>query len=92
MAGKIELVLTAEFKEAYQKLPKDIKKKIIKQLRYLQDNPAHPSLQIHKLNGEWEFYVDIFYRCFFLRQGDRFTLLTVLTVGTHKLVDRFKRK
>jgi hypothetical protein len=30
MAGKIELVLTAEFKEAYTKLPKDIKKKVKK--------------------------------------------------------------
>jgi hypothetical protein len=28
MAGKIELVLTAEFKEAYKKLPQDIKKKV----------------------------------------------------------------
>ena len=89
MAGKIELVLTAEFKEAYKKLPTDIKKKVIKQLNYLELNPAHPSLRIHKLNGEWEFYVDIFYRCFFLRQGNKFTLLTV---GTHKLVDRYKKK
>jgi len=30
MAGKIELVLTAEFKEAYKKLPKDINKKVRK--------------------------------------------------------------
>ncbi len=89
MAGKIELVFTAEFKEAYKKLPKDIKKKVKKQLQFLQDNPAHPSLQIHKLNGEWEFCIDIFYRCFFLRQSNKFTLLTV---GTHKLVDRYKRK
>jgi len=52
MAGKIELILTAEFKEAYKKLPKNIQKKVIKQLHYLELNPAHPSLQIHKLNGE----------------------------------------
>jgi len=52
MAGKIELVFTAEFKETYKKLPQDIKKKVRKQLHYLQDNPTHPSLQIHKLNGE----------------------------------------
>ena len=89
MAGKIELVLTAEFKEAYKKLPQDIKKKVRKQLHYLQDNPAHPSLQIHKLNDEWEFYIDIFYRCFFLKQANKITLLTA---GTHKLVDRYKRK
>jgi mRNA-degrading endonuclease YafQ of YafQ-DinJ toxin-antitoxin module len=89
MAGKIELILTTEFKEAYKKLPQDIKKKVKKQLRYLQENPAHPSLQIHKLNDEWEFYVDIFYRCFFLREANRFTLLTM---GTHRLVERYKKK
>lgn len=88
MAGKVELILTAEFKKAYQELPQNIQKKVIKQLHHLELNPAHPSLQIHKLNGEWEFYVDIFYRCFFLRQGNKFTLLTV---GTHKLVDRYKK-
>lgn len=88
MAGKVELILAAEFKEAYKKLPDNIQRKVIKQLHYLELNPAHPSLQMHKLNGEWEFYVDIFYRCFFLRQGNKFTLLTV---GTHKLVDRYKK-
>ncbi len=63
MAGRI--VLTSEFKEAYKKLPKDIKKKVKKQLQFLQDNPGHPSLQIHKLNGEWESYIDVIYRASF---------------------------
>jgi len=53
MAGKIELVLTTEFKETYKKLPQDIKKKVRKQLHYLKDNPTHPSLQIHRLNDEY---------------------------------------
>lgn len=87
MAGQIELILTEEFKKSYKKLPEDIKKKVKKQLRFLSSNPAHPSLRIHKLNGEWEFYVDIHYRCFFLREGSRFTLLTV---GIHRIVDRYK--
>lgn len=86
MAGQIELVVTEEFKEAFSKLPGVIKKKIRKQLRFLQSNPSHPSPKIHKLNGEWEFYVDIHYRCFFLREGNRFILLTV---GSHKIVDRY---
>ncbi len=87
MAGQIELILTEEFKKSYKRLPEDIKKKVNKQLRFLSSNPAHPSLRIHKLNGEWEFYVDIHYRCFFLREGSRFTLLTV---GIHRIVDRYK--
>jgi len=87
MAGQIELILTEEFKKSYKRLPEDIKKKVNKQLRFLSSNPAHPSLRIHKLNGEWEFYVDIHYRGFFLREGSKFTLLTV---GIHRIVDRYK--
>lgn len=82
MAGQIELVVTEEFKEAFSKLPGDIKKKIRKQLRFLQANPAHPSLKIHKLNGEWEFYVDIHYRCFFLSPiSPIFAVISCIVVG-----------
>lgn len=87
MAGQVEIVVTEEFKKTYSGLPQDIKKKVRKQLRFLGGNPAHPSLKIHRLNDEWEFYVDMHYRCFFLRQGRRVTLLTV---GSHKIVDRYK--
>jgi mRNA-degrading endonuclease RelE of RelBE toxin-antitoxin system len=89
MAGQIEIVITAEFKKAYTKLPQDIKRKVKKQLRFLSSNPSHPSLKIHRLNDEWEFYVDVYYRCFFLRDGGKYTLLTV---GSHKIVDRYKKK
>lgn len=89
MAGQIELIITEEFKKSYKKLPQDIKRKIKKQLRYLSGNPAHPSLRIHRLNDEWEFYVDIHYRCFFLKEGRRFSLLTV---GSHRITDRYKAK
>lgn len=58
MAGQIKFNFTDEFKKSYEKLPRDIKKKVRKQLKFLQNNPAHHSLKIHKLNDEWEFYVD----------------------------------
>lgn len=89
MAGRIELVLTKEFKKSYLTIPQDIRKKVKKQIAFLIDNPAHPSLKIHRLNDEWEFYVDIHYRCFFLREGAKIILLTV---GSHRIVDRYKRK
>jgi hypothetical protein len=42
-------------------MPKEIKKKLKKQLTYLKDNPRHNSLQIHKLEGTnfWEFYIEL---------------------------------
>ncbi len=69
-------------------LPKEIKKKFIKQLSYLKDNSAHKSLQIHRIEGTdfWEFYVDKGYRCAFKVEGNIYKLYFV---GTHKLIDRF---
>ncbi len=89
MAGRVILELTETFRESYRKLPKPIQAKVQKQLRFLAQNPQHRSLHIHKLNGEWEFYVDVHYRCFFHRHGNVYTLLTV---GTHKLVDRYRKR
>ena len=65
MAGQIDFIFTKEFKRTYKKLPDKIKKKLKKQLKFLESNPKHPSLNTHRLNNEWEFYVDIHYRCFF---------------------------
>ncbi len=89
MAQEVEIVLTEELKRTYRLLPAAIKKKFDKQLKFLATNPRHPSLKMHRLNGEWEFYVDIHYRCFFHREGNRFTLLTI---GSHRIVDRYRIK
>lgn len=89
MVEKVTLVLTPELKKAYHQLPDHIQRKFDKQLKYLEQNPKHPSLEIHKFNSEWEFYVDIHYRCFFQRERNKIILLTI---GTHKIVERYKRK
>jgi len=49
----------------YVKIPKTIQTKVDKQLRFLVANPKHPSLRIHKLNDDWELYVNLYYRCIF---------------------------
>lgn len=56
MAQEIEIVLTEELKRTYTRLPASIRKKFDKQLRFLVRDPKHPSLKIHRLDGEWEFY------------------------------------
>ena len=89
MAGQIEIVLTDELKKSYKKLPSAIQNKFKKQLRFLHSNPKHPSLKIHRLNGEWEFYIDIHYRCIFHKKGNKYTLLTI---GSHRIVERYKPK
>lgn len=83
------IAIEQEFLAQYDELPKDIKKKLRRQISLLKDNPKHPSLRIHKLDGSdyWEFYVDDFYRCVFRQEGNLYRLYFV---GTHKLIDRFK--
>ena len=88
MARQIVIEYADTFRRTYRDLPELIQKKVQKQLRFLSHDPSHRSLRIHNLNGEWEFYVDVHYRCFFRQRGDVYILLTV---GTHRLVDRYRR-
>lgn len=87
--SKYLIAIDPEFLLQYDELPKDIKKKFKKQISLLKENPKHPSLKIHKLEGSesWEFYIDDFYRCVFQQEGNIYKLYFV---GTHKLIDRFK--
>ena len=75
MAQEIEIVLSEELQKTYIRLPPAIRKKFDKQLRFLARDPRHPSLKIHRLNGDWEFYVDVHYRCFFQREGNRYYIV-----------------
>jgi len=77
------------FLPQYDELPKDIRKKFKKQISLLEENPKHPSLKIHRLEGSEfrEFYVDDFYRCVFKQEGNIYKLYFI---GTHRLIDRFK--
>ena len=85
MAEKI--TLSPSFKRDYQSLPQEIQKKADKQIRFLFENPNHPSLKMHRLDDYyWEFYVDRFYRGVCTRKEG---VLELLFVGTHKLIDRW---
>jgi mRNA-degrading endonuclease RelE of RelBE toxin-antitoxin system len=87
--SKYLIVIESEFLPQYDELPREIKKKFKKQISLLKENPTHPSLKIHRLEGSefWEFYADDFYRCVFQQEGNIYKLSFI---GTHKLIDRFK--
>lgn len=85
----IQIILTETLRDDYRQLPDDLQKKFAKQLRFLAENPRHPSLNIHRLADHWEFYVDIHYRCIFQQAGKVYTLKHV---GKHEIVDRFSRR
>ncbi len=84
--NKIEIILTQTLKEDYLGLPIYIQKKFDKQLKLLAQYPTHPSLNIHKIQDHWEFYVDIHYRCIFKKEGNLYILKHV---GGHKIIERF---
>ncbi len=47
--NEIVLELTERVRKDYQAFPPQIRKKFKKQVRFLAENPRHPSLQIHSL-------------------------------------------
>lgn len=89
MARQVVIEYTETFRQTYRNLPEPIQKKVQKQLRFLSRDPSHRSLRVHRLNDEWEFYVDVHYRCFFHQKGNIYTLLAI---GTHRLVDRYRKR
>jgi len=82
----IEIVLTETLRQDYRLLPKTIKKKFDKQLRFPAQNSRHPSLKIHRIKDHWEFYVDRKYRCILQKKKNLFILKHV---GSHNIVDDF---
>ncbi|MEW5830781.1 MAG: DNA helicase [Chloroflexota bacterium] len=86
-----EIILTERLRNDYKALPLAVQKKLKKQIRFLAENPKHPSLQIHRIQGTsyWEFYIDRSYRCIFRQGGDSYYLLAA---GPHKIIDEFARK
>lgn len=57
----MRFVITTRFADGYRALPESLQKKTDKALRFLADNPAHPSLRLKKMQGAggiWEARVD----------------------------------
>lgn len=76
MSGK-RFVYTAHFKKDYRRLPENIKQAFAKQIRFLQENPDHPSLDIKKMKdprGIWRCKLTAGYRFTFQIDGDTYLL------------------
>jgi mRNA interferase RelE/StbE len=79
-----EIEVPESFKEMVRALPPEIRKKLEKAIRFLSDNPRHPSLQskpVEGAKGIYEARVDRSYRLTFERlPGD---VLRLRVVGKH---------
>ena len=84
---KIVVRPTKAFKRAYLKLPENIRRKCKQKLEFFVENPSHPSLNLHRINDYWEFYIDRRYRCILRKEGNCYYLIAV---GGHEIIDRFR--
>ena len=79
---KIEV--SPRFKKSYKKLPQEIQNKVKKTLRFLAENPKHPSLRTKPIQGTrglFEARIDRGYRLTYERlSGD---ILLIRVVGEH---------
>jgi len=79
----VRVLAYQSFRDFYQKLPVSIQKKVDKQLRFLENNPRYPSLQVKRIQGTagiWEARVDRHYRMSFEMTGNTIYLRAV---GNH---------
>lgn len=82
MAQLLNLTFTPKFKKQYKKLPFNIQNKFTKQLKLLEENYRHPSLQTRKM-GDADYFearVDLHYRFRFEVAEDG---LNFITIGPH---------
>jgi mRNA-degrading endonuclease YafQ of YafQ-DinJ toxin-antitoxin module len=81
------LILTHSFKKQYKLLTAIEQKQAKKSLRFLSENPRHPSLQVHRVNGTpfWEAYVNKDIRMVFEQNGDS---LVLIAIGHHDILRR----
>lgn len=65
--------LTPAFRRVLKKKPKELQVAIAECIKRLVDDPTHPSLQVHRVQGTkgvWEAYIDKGNRLTFERVGD----------------------
>lgn len=79
------LIKTKGFNSDFENLSIEEMKQTIKSLRFLADNPRHPSLQTHKVDGTnfMEAYVNMDIRILFERTSDTIVLKAV---GHHDML------
>lgn len=91
---KYQLQYSKTFVKQLKKLPKDLQKLVYQKLDLLTSDPSHPSLRT-KINNSWshdldekvyECSINMNYRIIFCYREN--TVILLLAVGTHDIVDR----
>ena len=78
----MKILFTQKAEKAFDKLPKEIKKKAIKQFNYLDINVHHPSLRVKKLVNLSYFEARIDYQYRFVFEISE-NVLHIISLGPH---------
>jgi mRNA-degrading endonuclease RelE of RelBE toxin-antitoxin system len=84
----IESRTTREFREAFARLPEEIRRQAREAHKLFRENPRHPSLRFKKVNPEGGIYsvrVGLGYRALGAMQGSR---IVWYWIGSHADYDR----
>jgi hypothetical protein len=79
---------TPRFWEHYRSLPNEVRDLADKNLRLLQRNPRHPSLQFKKVGNVWSARVGLAHRALAVEDGEDFLWVWI---GSHDDYDRMIR-
>jgi len=86
----VNIVVSDDFLSDFDNLQLDMRRRVTNKIRLLADNPAHPSLNAHRLervpvDNIWECYISRGDRLIYEPQGEE---LRLWRVGDHTLIDR----
>lgn len=87
---KLIITYTERFKRHYKRLTSAEKNQLRKKLAIFSENPVHPSLRVHKIQGTealWEFSVNMDIRVLWFYEGDE--LVALLDIGHHDILNRY---
>ena len=89
----VEILATEEVDQVLQKLSAAMRRTVFGKIHLLAENPAHPSLNAHKLNhnkaGIWDCYITESMRLLYeMRDG----ILHLWELGSHSVVDHVNRR
>lgn len=83
-----ELIVSDDFLTSLDELTPDLKERALEKIQLLAENPAHPSLNAHKIKkveGKWECYINMAYRIIYEPLAD---VIRLWKIGDHSIIDK----
>lgn len=83
-----DLIVSDDFLSGLDELTLDLKARALEKIKLLAENPAHPSLNAHKIKrteGKWECYIDLAYRIIYEPWAD---VIRLWKIGDHSIIDK----